>query len=209
MTSLEAGYKADFAGGRGRLNIAAFAYEYEDLQAQLWDSSIGAANISNLGDVSGRGLEAELNWILSDSFEVIGGLGLLSTDIDSDLITTVGGVDIPIDGNEMPSAPGLTYNLVGRYYLGDTWTFQLDYTWQDDHYLQLENDPWSKQDAYGIANARIAWTSVSGAYSVAVAVNNLFDEEYFTYLNTGGSDWGYGVWGAPQTAYIKFTYKSK
>ncbi|MDO3381598.1 TonB-dependent receptor [Gilvimarinus algae] len=203
MTSLEAGYKATLAGGRARLNLAVFAYELEDFQAQLWDSSTGSSDIANLGDVNGRGLEAELTYLITDNFEVITGLGLLDTEIDSDLVTNVGGQEIAIDGNEMPSAPGVSANMVARYYL-NSWTFQADYTWVGDHELQLENDPWSKQDAYGIANAQVSWRS--GAWKVTGAVKNLLDEEYFTYQNTGGDDWGYAVWGAPQTAYIKLDY---
>lgn len=205
MTSVEAGYKATLADGRARLNVAIFAYELEDFQAQLWDSSIGAANISNLGDVNGYGLEAELNYMVSDNFELIAGLGLLNTEIDSDLLTNVAGKDIAVDGNEMPSAPETSANMVARYYLND-WTFQADYFWMGDHELQLENDPWSKQDAYGVASAQISWAPESGTWAVTAAVKNLADEEYFTYLNTGGSDWGYGVWGAPRTAYVKVDY---
>ncbi|WP_020208635.1 TonB-dependent receptor [Gilvimarinus chinensis] len=203
MTSLEAGYKATLAGGRARLNLAVFAYELEDFQAQLWDSSTGSADIANLGDVSGRGLEAELTYLLTDNFEIISGLGLLDTEIDSELVTNVGGQEIAIDGNEMPSAPGISANIVARYYLNN-WTLQADYTWVDEHELQLENDPWSKQDAYGITNAQVSWNS--GAWTVTGAVKNLLDEEYFTYQNTGGDDWGYAVWGAPQTAYVKVNY---
>ncbi|MBU2887779.1 TonB-dependent receptor [Gilvimarinus agarilyticus] len=203
MTSLEAGYKATLGGGRARLNVAVFAYELEDFQAQLWDSSTGSADISNLGDVHGHGLEAELTYLVTDDFELITGLGLLDTEIKSDLVTNVAGQVIEIDGNEMPSAPATSLNLVARYYLGD-WTLQADYSWLGDHELQLENDPWSKQEAYGILNAQVSWRS--GAWAVTGAVKNLLDEEYFTYQNTGGDDWGYAVWGAPQTAYVKLDY---
>ncbi|MCP8899655.1 TonB-dependent receptor [Gilvimarinus xylanilyticus] len=203
MTSAEAGYKATLAGGRARLNMAIFAYELEDFQAQLWDASTDSSDISNLGDVNGHGLEAEFTYLITDNFEIVTNLGLLDTEIDSDLITEVGNQTIAIDGNEMPSAPGISANLVARYYLGN-WTLQADYSWVDDHELQLENDPWSKQDAYGITNARVSWQS--GSWKVTGAVKNLLDEEYFTYQNTGQASWGYAVWGAPQTAYVKLDY---
>lgn len=205
MTSLEGGYKRTFSDGRGRFNAAAFAYKLKDFQAQLWDTSIGAANVINLGDVDGQGLEAELTYAVSDGFELIAGASFLNTEIDSDLVTTVAGVDIPIDGNEMPTSPGFTYNFIARYSVAN-WTGQLSYSWQDDYELQLENDPWSQQESYGIANAMIRWVSDGGNLAVQAGANNLFDEEYFTYLNTGGSDWGYGIWGSPRTAYVRLSY---
>jgi iron complex outermembrane receptor protein len=76
----------------------------------------------------------------------------------------------------------------------------------DDHYLQIENDPYSKEDAYGLGNAKVAWSSLDGSYVVEAFVRNLADEEYFTYQNTLGSDWGYGVWGKPRTFGAKFTW---
>lgn len=203
MTSVEAGYKATLADGRARLNMAVFAYELEDFQAQLWDSSTGSTDISNLADVNGHGLEAELTYLITDNLELISGLGLLNTELDSDIVTKVAGQNIEIDGNEMPSAPGISMNMVARYYL-NSWTFQADYTWQDDHELQLENDPWSKQESYGIANAQVSWGY--GNWAVTGAVKNLLNEEYLTYQNTGGGDWGYAVWGAPRTAYVKMNY---
>ena len=82
--------------------------------------------------------------------------------------------------------------------------FQADYAWQDDHFLQIENDPYSRHDSYGIANAKVSWHSPDGRYSVSAFVNNLTDEEYFTYQNTLGADWGYGVWGRPRTSGMRF-----
>ena len=36
---------------------------------------------------------------------------------------------------------------------------------------------------------------------------NISDEEYFTYQNTLGSDWGYAVWGKPRTVGVGVTWK--
>ncbi len=139
------------------------------------------------------------------------GIGLLSTEMDSDESSPVAGDVYEYDGVELPSAPELSYNLVARYYipLGDVGeiTLQGDYTWQDDHFLQVENDPYSHHESYGIANAKVAWNSVDGRYTVEAFVNNLADEEYFTYQNTLGDDWGYGVWGKPRTYGARFTWR--
>lgn len=211
ITNLELGYKNTLAGGRVRVNASAFAYEVEGYQAQVFLTVADGSVITNAGDVTGTGAELEVNAQVTDNFEVIAGLGWLDTEFDSDQIFIVAGDEYTFDGNELPSAPNLTYNLVARYYqgLGDRGelTYQVDYSWQDDHFLQIENDPYSKQSAYGLVNAKLSWMSPEGTWTVAAFVTNLTDEEYFTYQNTLGSDWGYGVWGKPRMGGVRLGWK--
>jgi len=194
-----------------RLNAAAFHYTVEDYQAQVFLTVADGSVITNAGDVTGTGAEVELTAPITENFEVIAGAGFLSTEFDSEQMFFVAGDAYTLDGNELPSAPGFTYNLVARYYqsLGDSGelVFQGDYAWQDDHFLQIENDPYSKQSAYGLANAKVSWHSPSDVYSVEAFARNLTNEEYFTYQNTLGTDWGYGVWGQPRTAGLRFNWK--
>ncbi|MBB5212684.1 TonB-dependent receptor [Microbulbifer hydrolyticus] len=194
-----------------RLNAAAFRYTVQDFQAQVFISVEEGSVITNAGDVTGTGAEVELTAPITENFEVIAGAGWLDTEFDSEQVIGVAGDFYTLDGNELPSAPGLTYNVVARYYLGlegnGELVFQGDYSWQDDHYLQIENDPYSKHDAYGLANAKVSWHSPTDAYSLEVFARNLANEEYFTYQNTLGADWGYGVWGQPRTAGLRFNWK--
>lgn len=84
-----------------------------------------------------------------DGLEIVwfAGLGLLATEFDSDPIFFVAGEEFTLDGNELPSAPELAYNLAARYYvpMGDRGelAFQADYSWQDKHFLQI-NGVWGK-----------------------------------------------------------------
>ncbi|MCW8127676.1 TonB-dependent receptor [Microbulbifer halophilus] len=212
ISNFELGVKTTLAD-RFRVNAAAFRYTVEGFQAQRFISVEGGSEIVNAGDVTGTGAEVEITAPFTESFEIIGGAGWLDTEFDSQLNFGVAGDDYLLDGNELPSAPGLTWNLVARYYqsleeAGEL-VFQMDYTWQDDHYLQVENDPYSHHDAYGLANASVSWHSPSDSYSIEGFVRNLADEEYFTYQNTLGNDnhWGYGVWGQPRTTGLRFNWK--
>ncbi len=209
VVNYELGLKTELANGRVRLNAAVFTYEVEDFQAQVFLTVADGSVITNAGDVTGAGAELEITALVTPNFEIIAGAGVLDTEFDSDQIFLVAGDSYTLDGNELPSAPELTYNLVARYYvnLGDRGELALqgDYAWQDDHYLQIENDPYSHHDSYGIANARVSWVSRDERYTVEAFVKNLTDEEYFTYQNTLGPDWGYAVWGKPRTAGLGFT----
>ena len=211
IVNFELGYKTTLADGRIRLNAAAFSYEVSDYQAQVFLTVAEGSVITNAGDVTGHGAELEVTAQVTDNFELIAGAGWLNTEFDSEQIFRVAGDEYTLDGNELPSAPELTYNFVARYYhqlatRGEL-VFQGDYSWQDDHHLQIENDPYAQHDAYGIANAKISWHAANQRLSAAIFVNNLFDEEYFTYQNTLGLDWGYAVWGKPRTAGVRVDWK--
>lgn len=210
IVNLELGYKGQFADGRLRLNAAAFTYEISDYQAQVFMTVAEGGVITNAGDVRGTGAELELTAQITQNFELIAGLGLLDSEFDSEQFFDVAGDEYYLEGNELPAAPSLTYNFVGRYYLhfdnASEMVFQADYSWQDDHYLQLSNDPYAHHDAYGIANAKISWHSPDQRYSISAFANNVFDEEYYTYQNTLGPDWGYGVWGKPRTVGARFAW---
>ncbi|HEY7885430.1 MAG TPA: TonB-dependent receptor [Cellvibrionaceae bacterium] len=212
IVNVEVGYKTSLANERLRINAAAFTYEVKNYQAQVFLTVAEGSVVTNAGDVTGHGAEVEVTAQLTDNFELIAGAGWLNTEFTSEQIFLVAGDEYTLDGNELPSAPEFTYNLVARYYLGlgngSEVVLQGDYAWQADHHLQIENDPYAQHDAYGIANAKISWHSPDQRLSVGVFANNLFDEEYFTYQNTLGPDWGYAVWGKPRTvgARLSWTY---
>ncbi|HEY7774169.1 MAG TPA: TonB-dependent receptor [Marinagarivorans sp.] len=210
VDNIELGFKTRFAGGY-QLNGALFSYTVEDYQAQVFLSVEDGSVITNAGEVTGTGAELELTAPITDNFEVIAGLGYLDTEFDSEQIFIVAGDEFSLDGNELPSAPGLSYNLMARYYLGlsdyGDVVLQADYAWQDDHFLQIENDPYSKHDGYGIGNAKISWHPRDTQLTLEAFVNNIADEEYFTYQNTLGSDWGYGVWGQPRTGGVRIAWE--
>jgi len=206
-TSLEVGFKTTILDGKARLNGAVFKYNLKDFQAQVFETLATGSVILNAGDVDGIGAELDLTYAVTEDFEVIAGLGLLDTKMNSNKNTIVAGETVSLDGVSLPSAPKLSYSLIGRYYIGNV-ALQLDYAWQDKHFLQIENDPYSESPAYGIANASIDWTSEDGTWGVTFFAQNLADEQYFTYQNSLGSDWGYGVWGKPRTFGLKFKWNT-
>jgi iron complex outermembrane receptor protein len=206
-TSIEAGFKTTILDGKARLNGAVFKYTIDGFQAQVFETLATGSVILNAGDVDGIGAELDLTYAVTEDFEVIAGLGLLNTEMTSDKSTIVAGDTVSLDGISLPSAPEVSYSLIGRYYIGNI-ALQLDYSWQDEHFLQVENDPYSQSPAYGIANASMEWTSEDASWGISLFAQNLANEEYFTYQNSLGADWGYGVWGKPRTFGLKFKWNT-
>ncbi len=70
----EAGIKGRFLDGRLRLNLAAFSYNFSDLQVNTYDPSRVAYTINNAGKLQQRGAEAELNFAATDKLTLHGAL---------------------------------------------------------------------------------------------------------------------------------------
>jgi iron complex outermembrane receptor protein len=208
IVNFELGWKTSLADGRVSLNTALFAYEVSDYQVQVFQDLSAGSFIRNAGDVNGTGLEIELAARVTENFELILGAGYLDTEFDSpsSLFFTVAGVDYTLDGNTLQGAPELSFNGVARYSINN-FAFQIDYAWQDDQFLQTENDPFSLEEAYGIANAKISWTSDDSRYTFEAFVKNLANEEYRNYQNTLGSDWGIISWGRVRSSGVRFIWK--
>ena len=76
-------------------------------------------------------------------------------------------------------SPDVTFNGLVRYEwpaLGGFLAVQADYGWQDDQNFNLIYTPVVRGDAYGLANARLSYTSESRAWTASVWVKNLTDE---------------------------------
>jgi iron complex outermembrane receptor protein len=68
----EVGAKALMLNGRLRLNVAAFAYKFSDLQVNTYDPTRVAYTINNAGEVRQRGAEAEINFQPVDALRLHG-----------------------------------------------------------------------------------------------------------------------------------------
>ncbi|HPE32455.1 MAG TPA: TonB-dependent receptor, partial [Parvularculaceae bacterium] len=55
---------------------------------------------------------------------------------------------------------------------------RVDYSWVDESYADVRNTPYLRQRAHSLLNARVAWTSEGGQFTLAVYGKNLTDESY-------------------------------
>lgn len=78
VQSYELGYKGLLADGRVQIDMAAFMYDYTDLQVNYFD---GGAQVGNAGEVDGMGWEGSLQWSISNNFDFIGSVGYLDTEV--------------------------------------------------------------------------------------------------------------------------------
>jgi iron complex outermembrane receptor protein len=213
LDAYELGVKTTLADGRLRLNGAVFYYDFNDYQALAGTSAGGVPVVLfiNAGDAKVLGSEVEATWLPIDNLELSLGAGSLDTEFSAPPSVTIDGR--PLDGKELPSAPG--YNVNGsalyRHAIGEfgELSYQASFKYQDDVWLGPDNNPAETQEAYGTWNFRIAWVSPENRYRLEAFVDNAFDEEYFIQRFESASaffDSAYGVWGRPRTSGVKLTY---
>jgi iron complex outermembrane recepter protein len=199
LLAYEVGFKATLAEGRLQLNGAAFLYDYEDIQTQVPTEL--ALTFTNAEEADVTGLELDLNWQATDGLNLRAGVSWLDTEIDSP----------GLDGNELPNAPELQYNLIARYDLtlnnGMGLGFQADMKYSDEMFKEATNDVLAQSDDYTVYNARISLSGDDDQWELALWGKNLGNEEYLqhsfvTSFFTITSD----LYGSPRTYGATLSY---
>ncbi|MBR9910018.1 MAG: TonB-dependent receptor [Gammaproteobacteria bacterium] len=189
LDAYEIGLKTEFFDSRVRLNMAAFSYDYQNLQITL--SSTGGATIINAAEASMYGGEIELLAAVTNSLTLNVGISLLDTEYDSfpmgpqSTPTGFGGnivIDGDLTGNDVSRSPKSTFSI-GAVHTAETelglFTSSLNYYYNDGFFWESDNR--LEQESYSILNAQVTWNSSDDQYYVRVFGNNLTDEEYATF----------------------------
>jgi iron complex outermembrane receptor protein len=209
--SFELGMKSDLFGNSLRLNLAAFYVEYTDLQLDsvvpVEDSDIGQESvITNAGEVTSWGIEADMLWLVTEGLTIDGTLGYLDSEYDKfdcDLDRN------PANGNEdctvldVKRTPELTASLGATYAfpLGGLGGMELNAnaTYTDEFYNDIFNSEASKHEDVTLLNASISYITENEKIRVSLFGRNLTDEEYQASGLGVANLWSFSIYGAPLT----------
>ncbi|MCC7412310.1 MAG: TonB-dependent receptor [Gammaproteobacteria bacterium] len=176
LTSVEVGFKSTLFNGTSNLNVAAFYYDYQDLQAFQF---VGLSQLLFNTDAEVKGVDAELITRPTDRWEFRFGLSYLDARA-FDIVNAVGAVR----DRDMILAPEITFTGLGRYswgIFGGTATLQADFNYKSRHYFEIQNHDNTRESGYVLGNARLAWSPAGERWALAVFVQNLADQEYRAY----------------------------
>ncbi len=194
----EIGIKSDVTDSL-RINATAFYMDYEDLQVVRFGpvpgSEFGTFVTTNLGSADIQGFELESTWFITDALRLDGFVAYLDSE-GNDLIINGG----DYSGQQLLGAPELSYNIRASYdqsfaFGGISASVTLSH---EDESRRDYVDDRIKVDERDLVDARLAWTSTSGAIEFALWGKNLTEEDYITHMYVIGPG-GIGVWGAPRT----------
>ncbi|MEP1385521.1 MAG: TonB-dependent receptor [Paraglaciecola sp.] len=191
LDAYEIGLKMDVADF-GRLNLAAYYYDYEDYQIF---NIIGLDSITiNSPEATASGFEAEFQGQITENFGLL--LGAAYNDAEAALadgVTTTRPVQSPewnVNGllrYEVPLSSGYI-------------AIQGDFVYRDDVKFSLVEAETVQQEAYTLFNASISYTTDDQLWQVRAFVNNLTDEEYIVQaFDLSGTD----VFGMTEQYYGK------
>jgi iron complex outermembrane receptor protein len=204
VLAYEIGLKGDFLENTLRLNMAAFYYDYSDMQVFTFINTGGLPTqvLDNASDAEIYGVELEADWQATERLGFFLGLGLLDTELKD--FQSVGE---DYSGNQLPLAP--EFNAVGMAFYdipldsGASVSLQLDFSYDDDVFFLPSNNPVFEQEGYGLVNARATFTSSNDQWEIAAWGKNLTGEEYysamFDFSDFGlvelmqGADTSYGI----------------
>ena len=176
----EGGFKINSDDDRLRLNGALFYYDYSDLQVSTFLN--GTTVVENAAEATILGLEFDLLAAISDRATWSLGLSLLNAQYD-EFISPFAGAPVDLTGNTLINAPefkattSLTYDIP----LSGGGTLRLfgQASHQSEVFHSQFNEEPISQDAFTLANARIAYLPGDGNWEIAAVIKNAFDQDYF------------------------------
>ena len=184
--SYEVGLKAEPIRNKMRTNVALFYYDFSDQQLQGFiDTGNGGftASLLNANGGTGTGIEAELEYYVTDNLFVSGNIGLTDTEIEGPtFFSALDGTIVDLDGRRFPFAPEITSAFLVEFnqpvafgdgaelYANTDWTYRGDI---DARFTAIE-DPQFALDSYWEGAARIGLRN--DRFDASVWARNITDE---------------------------------
>jgi len=194
--SYEIGLKTLTLKNRLQLTLTAFDTVYHNYQANFQTLVVGTpvTNLINAGEVSSRGIEADVRARLSSRLTIFASLASIDAKIDHFNIPPPPASATNIDGQPLPFAPRFKSNVTADYTLPlaerRKLVFSANYAYQSSQQFSLTQNADTVQKAYGIWNASVAFSDQPKGWRVALIVKNIADVHYSKYIQQGGGfDW--------------------
>lgn len=206
--SIEIGAKMDLWGGRGRLNIAVFHSEFENVQVSTFDGTASFV-VGNAAESEVDGIELDGMFAVSDEITISGAVAFLDASYKSfpDAACNAPQADAhassgatgpclnDLSGEALQFAADVSASLGISYITEITDSLELglstDVMYTDDFDTAADADPILVQDAYTKVNARISIGDIGGKWTLALLAKNITDET----TSAWGNDIPLGAFG--------------
>ena len=179
----------------------------------MWNSGPGALRgyLSNIEEVTSKGVELDAAWSPIDSFSSYLSLAWTEGKYESfangpcpleRIGTSTAACDL--SGRPLPGLPKWSISFGGEYrttLFDGTGYLGFDATYRSDQYSDASDSQYLVIDGYSLVNFRAGWVSPSGVWEGFVWVKNAFDTEYFQYMSVqpGNSGAIFALLGDPRT----------
>jgi iron complex outermembrane receptor protein len=193
----EAGFKGVFWDGRLQANLAAFHYDYTDIQLYNIRTQTGIVENAAAATINGVELETVLRpgggWRLEFAGSYV--------DATLDKYDTIepsrpAAGRQSFDGNTLTRAPKWKANAAvekGWDAFGGTASVRAEYSYTGLVNFTEFNRPETQQKPVSLWNARASWETAGGKYRVIAFVENLTDEDYNSTVLVGSAGTNFSI----------------
>jgi iron complex outermembrane receptor protein len=189
VKSAELGFKSTFAGGRARVNVAAFQTRYDDIQ-RISQGTLPNGTITqtllNAGRAEITGIEFESSFTPVADLQLDASIGWIDPEfkefrgIDANRDGTINAADLEaakrLNFDRVPEITGYlaaTWQLPTQA-LGGEWSVRGSWSYRSEFDTDVANNPELAQDAYSVFDASLNYRR--DAWRVALFGRNLSDE---------------------------------
>lgn len=199
LTDYEGGIKTEWLEGKLRVNLAAFYYDYTDLQVSRLLGN--QAQPVNAASAEVKGVEGEFIIIPVEGLEISGNGAWLDAEFTTFVTVEPARVELgqqQLAGNRLPQAPRYTANLAAQYTKpigkGEL-AGRVEGAWAGHVYFSPFNRPETSQASYGKYNASMTWNDDSG-WSASLFIRNITNKLTLSTGQVSLGFLGYPIMGA-------------
>ncbi len=198
--AIELGWK--YTADNFLLNLTAFKTDVENYQANNFDTSTGVTitRLTNAGDVSTEGFEADFLWKPMDNVSIGGGFASVDATIDAfrcplDPVTGLPPAGCSTrSGLDVPFSPDLKVSLYGEWLIplnNMDLVFNGSFVHTDEQYADLPGtdgnfNPAALLPEYDIINLTASLSFNDDQFRISLIGKNLGDESYVTTFSGDG-----------------------
>lgn len=193
ILAFEIGAKSNWWGGRARTNIAAFFYDYENLQQNAIftnDAGITTNQTVNAANATVFGLEFEGETLLGRSGRLSASLSYLNTEFDEFInfpdVLAFPAQTADVSGNSLPRAPEfkatITYVPAQISLFGGSLEPRIQFSFTDDIVLSPIARDFEIQESFTKTDFTLYWTSPNENFYVEAFVRNIEDDDVANFV---------------------------
>jgi iron complex outermembrane recepter protein len=213
VKTFEAGIKAEWFGRTLRTNLTAFSSKFKNHADLISPETVA------ISDQKIDGIELELTWVPTDSFQIYGNLGLLDAKYTrADATHPIFAPDFtgfaPGLNAKPVSSPKYSFSVGANYRksisnLGEVvFDASLDGVGKQFNGLGVANLDSERTDAFAIANASLTYRTANERISMTGGVENLFDKTYWTTGFFGSvPEYAGRAYGDGRSWYVRLNYR--
>ena len=211
-TNYELGFKTTLLDRRLRLNAAIFMMDYKNLQVTQTNAACLCNLTDNAASADIKGIEAELEFLATDSLRLSLGGSYVDTEYVDFLESAINpstGLRLDSTGNQLQRTPESQVSVGIDYTTGfgawqDSLKFSLNYNWQSELFWATDN--LAKEASYGLLDARVQLSPKDAPWTVSLYGKNLDDELYrVSIIHFFGEE--VSQFGNPRTYGLDLTWK--